>query len=78
LFQGELSIHDYFSGLKHLDDLLRNVAHPVSNPAMVINDPCGLNSKFGHVISDLTTRKHCQPSSSLATICFRRRLASAT
>jgi hypothetical protein len=51
------SIHDYFSRLKHLVDLLRDIGHPVSDPAMVINALRGLNSKFSHAISVLTARK---------------------
>jgi hypothetical protein len=57
LFQGDLSVHDYFSCLKQLDDLLHDVGYPVSDPAMVINTLCGLNSKFSHAISVLTARK---------------------
>jgi hypothetical protein len=57
LFQGDLSVHDYFSRLKQLADLLRDVGHPVSDPAMVTNALRGLNSKFSHAISVLTTRK---------------------
>jgi hypothetical protein len=60
LFQGELPIHDYFSRLKHLADLLRDVRHPVSDLAMVINALCGLNFKFSHAISVLTARKPLQ------------------
>jgi hypothetical protein len=58
LFQGELSIHDCFSRLKHLANLLRDVEHPVSDSAMVINTPCNLNLKFNHTISVLTA---CKP-----------------
>jgi hypothetical protein len=57
LFQGDLCVHDYFSHLKQLADLLRDVGHPVSVPAMVINALCGLNSKFSHAISVLTMHK---------------------
>jgi hypothetical protein len=57
LFQGELSINDYFTRLKHLTNLLRDVGHPMSDPAMVINTLRGLNSKFSHAISVITTRK---------------------
>jgi hypothetical protein len=59
MYQGELSVHDYFSCLKHLSDLLRDVSDPLSNPAMVINALRGLNSKFSHAISILTV---CKPS----------------
>jgi hypothetical protein len=57
LFQGDLSVHDYFSRLKQLADLLRGIGHPVSDPTMVINVLGGLNSKFSHAISVLTARK---------------------
>jgi hypothetical protein len=57
LYQGELFVHDYFSHLKHLSNLLRDGGHPVSDPAMVINTLRGLNSKFSHAISVLTTCK---------------------
>jgi hypothetical protein len=57
LFQGEISINDHFSHLKHLADLLRDIGHTVSDPAMVINDLCGLNSMFIHAISVLIARK---------------------
>jgi hypothetical protein len=57
LYQGNLSIHDYFSRLKHLSDLLRDVGHLMSDPAMVINALRGLNSKFSHAISVLITHK---------------------
>jgi hypothetical protein len=56
-FQGELSINDYFSHLKHLADLLRDVGHPVYDPAMVINALRGPNSKFSHTILVITARK---------------------
>jgi hypothetical protein len=57
LFQGDLSVHDYFSHLKQLADLLCDVGHLVSDPATVINVLRGLNTKFSHAISVLTTRK---------------------
>jgi hypothetical protein len=57
LYQGNLSIHDYFSCLMHLSDLLRDVGHLMSDPAMVINALRGLNSKFNHAISVLITHK---------------------
>jgi hypothetical protein len=57
LFQGELSINDYSSRLKHLEDLLRDIGHLVSDPAMVINALRGLNSKLSHAISVITTHK---------------------
>jgi hypothetical protein len=66
MYQGELSIHDYFSHLKHLSDMLRNIGHPVSDPAMVINALHGLNSKFSHAISILTA---CKPLPSFLFIC---------
>jgi hypothetical protein len=50
-------LNDYFNRLKHLADLLRDVGHPVSDPAMVINALHGLNSKFSHATSVITARK---------------------
>jgi hypothetical protein len=46
LFQGDMSITDYFGPLKQLTDLLHDVGHLVSEPALVINALRGLNSKF--------------------------------
>jgi hypothetical protein len=40
LFQGELSINDYFSRLKQRVDLLCDVRHPISDSTMVINNWC--------------------------------------
>jgi hypothetical protein len=57
LFQGELSINDYFNCLKHIVDLMCDVGHPMSYSTMVINDWRGLNYKFIHAISMLTACK---------------------
>jgi hypothetical protein len=57
LFQGDMSITDYFGRLKQLTDLLHDVGHPVSEPALVINALRGLNSKFSQTISTLTVAK---------------------
>jgi hypothetical protein len=56
LCQGDLSVIDYFSSLKLLADLLRDVGHPVSDPAMVISAMHDLNSKLSHTILPLYSR----------------------
>jgi hypothetical protein len=57
LFQGDLSITDYFGHLYKLSDLLYDVGHPVSKLSLVINALRGLNSKFSHAISTITAFK---------------------
>jgi hypothetical protein len=52
-----MSITDYFGRLKQLTDLLHDVGHPVSEPALMINALYGLNSKFSQAISMLTATK---------------------
>lgn len=57
LFQGDLSIHDYFGRLKQLGDLLCDVGHPISEPSMVVNALRSLRSKFSHAIPVITSFK---------------------
>lgn len=61
MYQGDLSVNTYFSRLKELADLLRDVGHPVSEPAMVVNALRGLSSRFSHAIPNITAR-HPLPS----------------
>ncbi|XP_039827153.1 uncharacterized protein LOC120688859 [Panicum virgatum] len=51
LAQGDLFISEYYSQLKRLADTLRDVGKPVTNSGMVINMLCGLNPKYGHVVT---------------------------
>ncbi|KAF8669207.1 hypothetical protein HU200_051537 [Digitaria exilis] len=50
LFQGDMSVTEY-SRLKQLSNQLRDVGHPMSDPALVINTLRGLNSKSHNAIS---------------------------
>jgi hypothetical protein len=55
LFQGDISITDYFRHLKQLNNLPYDVGHPVFEPSLVINALCILN--FSHTISTITAFK---------------------
>jgi hypothetical protein len=56
LYQGDLSITDYCAKLKSLADNLRDIGQPVSEPSQVLNLLRGLNPKYRHAISAITSR----------------------
>jgi hypothetical protein len=56
--QGDLTISDYCHKLKKLADNLRDIRHPVSEPSQVLNLLRGLNSRFRHVKTVLTSKTH--------------------
>jgi hypothetical protein len=58
LYQGDLSITDYCAKLKSMADNLRDVGQPVSEPSQVLNLLRGLNPKYRHAISAITS---CHP-----------------
>ncbi|CAN6351305.1 unnamed protein product [Urochloa humidicola] len=57
LFQGDMPVNDYCTRLKKLSDILRDVGHPVSDAAMVVNALRGLNSKFHSAISVISAQR---------------------
>ncbi|XP_062217619.1 uncharacterized protein LOC133917779 [Phragmites australis] len=57
LYQGDLSITDYTAKLKELADTLRDLGQPVSEPSQVLNMLRGLNGKYRHTISAITSRQ---------------------
>jgi hypothetical protein len=57
LYQGDMSITDYCAKLKTLSDNLRDVGQPVSEPSQVLNMLRGLNPKYHHAISAITSRQ---------------------
>jgi uncharacterized membrane protein YgcG len=57
LYQGDMSIHDYCAKLKVLADNLQDVGQPVSEPSQVLNMLRGLNPKYHHAISAITSRQ---------------------
>jgi hypothetical protein len=59
LYQGDMSITDYCTKLKTPSDNLCDVGQPVSEPSQVLNMLRGLNPKYRHTISTVTSR---QPS----------------
>ncbi|XP_062213834.1 uncharacterized protein LOC133914863 [Phragmites australis] len=56
LYQGDMTITEYFTKLKTLADTLNDVGHPISDQALVINALRGLSSKFSHAIGVLTSK----------------------
>jgi hypothetical protein len=56
LSQGDLSVTDYCAKLKSLANNLRDVGQPVSEPSQVLNLLRGLNPKYRHAISAITSR----------------------
>jgi hypothetical protein len=57
LYQGDLNITDYTAKLKELADALRDLGQPVSEPSQVLNMLRGLNNKFRHTISTITSKQ---------------------
>jgi hypothetical protein len=57
LYQGDMSIHDYCTKLKVLADNLQDVGQSVSEPSQVPNMLRGLNPKYHHAISAITSRQ---------------------
>jgi hypothetical protein len=57
LYQGDMSITVSCAKLKTLFDNLRNVGQPVSEPSQVVNMLHGLNLKYYHAISAITSRQ---------------------
>jgi hypothetical protein len=57
LYQGDLSITDYTTKLKELADALRNLGQPVPEPSQVLNMLRGLNDKYRHTNSTITSKQ---------------------
>lgn len=57
LYQGDLSISQYYSKLKLLADALRDVGQPVSNRGQVLNMLRGLNPKYRSYISGIANSR---------------------
>jgi hypothetical protein len=57
LYQGDMSITDYCTKLKTLSDNLHNVGQPVSELSQVLNMLHGINMKYRHAISAITSRQ---------------------
>ena len=57
LYQGDLNITDYTAKLKELSDALRDLGHTVSEPSQVLNMLRGLNGKYRHTISAITSKQ---------------------
>ncbi|XP_066323482.1 uncharacterized protein [Miscanthus floridulus] len=66
LYQGDLSITDYTAKLKELADALRDLGQPVLEPSYVLNMLHGLNGKYRHTISTITSK---QPPHTLLSAC---------
>lgn len=49
LQQGDMSINQYCTKLKHLADQLHDIGHPVSEPSQVLNMLRSLNPRYRHV-----------------------------
>jgi hypothetical protein len=56
LYQGDLSITEYTAKLKELAEALRDLGQPVPEPSQVLNILWGLNSKYRHTISAITSK----------------------
>ena len=56
LHQGDMSISPYGGCLKNLADNLRDVGQPVHEENQVLNMLRGLNQKFSHAISTITSK----------------------
>ncbi|XP_062233324.1 uncharacterized protein LOC133930646 [Phragmites australis] len=57
LTQGDLSVTDYCAKLKQLADALCDIGQPVPESSQVLNMLRGLNGKFRHVISAITSKQ---------------------
>ncbi|XP_066323825.1 uncharacterized protein [Miscanthus floridulus] len=68
LYQGDLSITDYTAKLKELADALRDLGQMVSEPSQVLNMLRGLNGKYRHTISTITSKQ--PPHTFLSTRSF--------
>ena len=66
LYQGDLSITDYTAKLKELADALRDLGQPVPEPSQVLNMLRGLNGKYRHTISTITSK---QPPHTFLSAC---------
>ncbi|XP_062203763.1 uncharacterized protein LOC133905957 [Phragmites australis] len=56
LQQGDMSLNDYCTKLKRLTDQLRDIGHPVSEPAQVLNLLRGLNPRYRYVKPVITSK----------------------
>jgi hypothetical protein len=66
LYQGGLSITDYNAKLKEIADALRDLEQPVPEPFQVLNMLRGLNGKYRHTISTITSK---QPPHTFLSAC---------
>lgn len=57
LFQSDLTVHNYFSCLKQLGDLLCDGGCPMSDMSMVVNTLHGLSSNYFNAIPVITGHK---------------------
>ena len=57
LYQGNLSITDYCAKLKQLADALRDLGQPIPESSQVLNMLRGLNGKYRHTISAITSKQ---------------------
>ncbi|XP_066320597.1 uncharacterized protein [Miscanthus floridulus] len=57
LYQGDMTVGEYYGRLKRLADTLYDCGATVSDTALVINTLHGLNNKFSQAIAVLTTMK---------------------
>jgi hypothetical protein len=55
LYQGDMTISDYCAKLKTIIDNLHDVGQPVSESSQVLNMLRGLNQKYRHAISAITS-----------------------
>jgi len=55
-YQGDMSIDEYCTKLKRLADQLRDIGHTVSEPSQVLNLLRGLNPRYRHLKTVITSK----------------------